>query len=219
MSDEPIVVSMSDLIVATTASDTDTFAVCQNPLGCGPSDPLVRMSLAQVKELVLEAMPHQYASDIVTYGNRVTLQTGQLINIASVSLTPGVWLLWGEYWFVVDSGIPMIGRVAAMIAPDTQQSAPTDPADDLSVNVVEINQSKQGGGATTGIVLPLTQLHVDLASPAVYNLTGMITWTGGGSISGYGKIAGLLPPSSGTVLTDDQGRALTDDQGRNLTTP
>jgi hypothetical protein len=197
-SDAPIVVSLSDLIDAVPAQDTDTFAVCQNPTGCTPSDALVRMSLKQVSDYVNENLPGSaspYVSQIIAYNDRVTLQTGQRAEIASVSLTPGQWLLWGEYWFVVDSGTPTIGRVAAMIAPDTQQSGPTDPDDGLSANVMEINQSKQGGGATTGIVLPLTQLYVDLASPAVYNLTGMVTWTGGGTISGYGKIAGMLRAS------------------------
>jgi len=52
MSEELQVVWLADLEAAAAGGDTDSFAVCQNPGGCSSGQPLVRMSLAQLKDYV-----------------------------------------------------------------------------------------------------------------------------------------------------------------------
>jgi hypothetical protein len=54
------VVYMSELRVAATPSGTDSFAVCQNPNGCGPTDALARMSLLQVSDYILPIAGQYY---------------------------------------------------------------------------------------------------------------------------------------------------------------
>jgi hypothetical protein len=49
----PPVTSMSALPNAVAAQDTDEFLVCQKAGGCGPTDPLARMSMAQVSDYIL----------------------------------------------------------------------------------------------------------------------------------------------------------------------
>lgn len=48
--DEIQLTFLADLQAAQAGSDTDTFALCQNPEGCSSADPLVRMTLAQLKD-------------------------------------------------------------------------------------------------------------------------------------------------------------------------
>jgi hypothetical protein len=128
----------------------------------------------------------------VPYASRIVLTSGVLADIATVTLPVGEWWISGEAWFVVDTGTPQIARVAAAISPNSA-TAPSDPADNISVTADEPQQTKQSGGATTGIVLPLSQLYVNVTAPTPYYLTLMISWSGVNTgISGYGKIAGLM---------------------------
>jgi len=189
------IVTLADLAAAVAGQDTDTFAICQNPAGCGDQDFLVRMSLDQLAQFVLAKVPpppvlaYSYVSTVIDYANRVqNVPNDTVFSIANITLPAGKWLVAGEAWFVVDSGTPLIARIASMLSP-TAASLLTDPADTTSLNAQEPNQSKQGGGSTTGLVLPLTPLFHDSGASGTYYLNGQVVWTGGGVISAYGKIA------------------------------
>lgn len=64
--DEIELVYLSDLATAQPGSDTDTFAICQQASGCSSGEPLVQMSLAQLKAyLGVSAAPAFTGPDIL----------------------------------------------------------------------------------------------------------------------------------------------------------
>jgi hypothetical protein len=101
-------------------------------------------------------------------------------------------MLSGEIWFAIVTGTPSIGQLAATIT-DTSSVIPSDPADHLAVNVMEINQSRSAGTAV-GFVLPLGISSADVQTTLTLYLTAFASWTAAGSISAYGKIAGTMTP-------------------------
>ena len=235
------IVSMKDLEVASAASETDTFAICQNDQGCGPNDPLAAMSLrqladylvpqvppleiadlppadvaadtdmfavvqtgplaamtlAQVAALVLDKIsvsPSRFASVVVPYADRVpNIANSIAFDIAHLDLDVGDWLVTGEGWFVVDSGLPLIERIVASLSM-TQAMVPAEPDIAVSANAKEPMQSKQGGGTSTGVIMPLSQLYISTPVPIRYYLNGLVTWSGGGTMSAYGKIIARTVP-------------------------
>jgi len=136
--------------------------------------------------------PGQYASAIVPSAGRVTLTSGVAANIATVTLAPGEWSLGGEVWINIDAGTPSIQGIAGSIGAVSGR-LPSDPADDTAYNVQEINQSRSAG-SLVGFILPLSGLYLDLTAATIYYLIAQATWTGGGTISAYGKIAGRVLP-------------------------
>jgi len=57
MSDPVKVIALGQLTAAAALSDTDTFAICQNPTGCTASDPLLGATMAQVATYVEAKSP------------------------------------------------------------------------------------------------------------------------------------------------------------------
>src|SRR5215471_122139 len=164
MSDAKII-SLSDLPVAIPASQTDTFAVWQNPNGCGPEDTLVQMSLAQLADFVIAAVPkYTYVSQVVLSAQQVPLTNNEVIQLAEINLTPGEWLLWGEAWFALLSGnAANVNRVAAVLTPQPL-GVPSEPADDTSATATA------PANAGVGVVLPLSTLYVSTDVAITYYL-------------------------------------------------
>jgi len=180
------VISLGDLPTAVPPSGSDTFAVCQNPAGCGETDLLSQMTLDQVAAFVLDQVPTpQYVSQIIPSAQQVALSSGNTVTLASVELPPGEWILTGEVWFALVSGnASNVTRVAAVIGPD--QTIPTDPADDVTA------VAAAPANAGVGIVLSLGWVYINTDVTVTYYLLVSAAWSGNVQMAAYGKIAGLF---------------------------
>jgi hypothetical protein len=86
-SDEIALVWLADLAAAAAGSDTDAFAVCQQPGGCSSGEPLVRMTLAQLKAYL--SVPPNLASDIATLQSDVaTIKARTQVADSTLTINP-----------------------------------------------------------------------------------------------------------------------------------
>ena len=135
-----------------------------------------------------------YASLVVPAAAGINLPNGTAVNIATVPLQPGQWVINGEVWFNVTNGTPSIQQLAAVIT-DTSATVPTEPAAGRGVNVMEINQSRSAG-TQVGFVLPIAGVFVSVTTQLDYYLVAYATWTGvNTALSAYGKLAGRMTPN------------------------
>src|SRR5215467_12099218 len=132
MTDGIETVTLKDLGAAADPEITDTFAVCQNPMGCGETDALKTMTVGQLAEFILDQVPEppesQYLSDIVTSADQLVIaSSGDITGIASLDLPAGKWIVTGEAWFSILSGQSSnVTRFVSIIAP--AQALPAEPA-------------------------------------------------------------------------------------------
>ena len=185
---EDRIVSLGDLPPAVTATGTDSFAVCQNPEGCGTNDTLAQMTLEQVSQFVVSQIPvtqpPQFIHQVVPSSNRVALSSDTMATVVTLDIPAGKWLVHAEAWFDLISGnASNVMRLAATLAPDTNY--PADPAVDRSVTITA--PSNVG----VGCVLPLGWVYLDTADPVTYYLNVSASWNGSIAMAAYGKITGL----------------------------
>jgi hypothetical protein len=140
-----------------------------------------------------------YVSKIVTFANAVPANNGTLTTVMSVDLTPGEWNINGELWIRFTSGTPTVSWMKAAIS-SSNAAQPDDPADDIAVNEQSPAQTKSAS-TTTGNVLPMVTMHVDLTQTTTFYLTGNITWTGTASVVFFGYLGGTYAAAPG-ILTD-----------------
>jgi hypothetical protein len=61
---------------------------------------------------------------------------------------------------------------------------------------VTIQEPQQGGtGGALGHVLPISGVYLDLAASTLMYLVAQVTWSSGGTMVAYGKIAGRMYPN------------------------
>jgi hypothetical protein len=134
-----------------------------------------------------------YASLIVPSANAIDLPEATAVNVATVPLAPGQWLVDGEVWVNVNSDSPSIQQLAVALT-DQSATIPTDSVDGRGVNVMEVNQTRSSG-AQVGFVLPIAATFVPTAVPINYHLVAFGTWAGGGTLSVYGRLADRMAPN------------------------
>jgi hypothetical protein len=139
----------------------------------------------------------QYLSTIVPQAQAVAAINGTNQQIATLSLPGGKWMVNGELWCTVTSGVPTVNTIAAGLSVGSLITGrPTDPAAVLAINMSEPMQTKQTGGSTVGWVLPLTALHIDQTTTAIVYLNGELTWASTGTLLLYGKITAQGEPAA-----------------------
>jgi len=132
-----------------------------------------------------------YISSVIDYNNRIQgIPNGAPVDITHVDLEPGRYIISGEVWLVVDSGTPLVQRTVGALSPNSA-AIPTGPADDSSVTADEIDQPKQAGGVSTGVVMPLAALHVNMTAAGSYYLCARMEWDNAAVVSAYGKISAV----------------------------
>jgi hypothetical protein len=134
----------------------------------------------------------QRVSRILTAANALPLANGAVLDIGSVDLPAGDWDLMAEVWIAVTSGTPNIQLIAAAIS-NVGATIPTDPSLLTAVNMQEPQQPRTGSG--TGAVVPVVGPYLSLATPTTYYLCAQVSWTGTGSLTGYGKVEGRYTPA------------------------
>jgi len=185
MSDAKII-TLADLPTAIPAAGTDTFAVCQSLTGCGPEDNLVQMSLAQLADFVISEVPsYRYVSQIIPSTQQVPLVNGTVVQLASIALTPGEWLISAEVWFKLLSGNAANVQQLGAALTDQVNALPTEPADNVAMTVTA------PANVGVGTILPLTSLYVNTDVDINYYLNVQSNWTSNISMAAYGKIVGL----------------------------
>ena len=88
----------------------------------------------------------EYVSATVLVGAAVGLTTATAATIASVSLTPGDWDVWGEVWFAISVGTTDV-RAALNTAAGT---LPTAPAVGVSLSVFNDSSTAANPVIATG---------------------------------------------------------------------
>jgi hypothetical protein len=127
-----------------------------------------------------------HASVIVPSVNAVALPNGTPVNVASVPIPGGYFKISGELWIGVSSGTPSIQTLAGAIT-ETSATIPSDPAENVGVNLMEINQSRSAGTGA-GFILPISTSILTITTPGTLYLVAQASWTGAGSLMGYGQL-------------------------------
>lgn len=121
----------------------------------------------------------EYMSSVIIQAGAVKPATATVVNITSLTLTPGDWDIWGELWVGTPVGL------TAVYAGLTTVSAtiPSDAADGTARSAVTVS----GFGSGLIDVFPLRSVRASLAASTVYYLAGRGDYTSG-SLSLFGGL-------------------------------
>ena len=129
----------------------------------------------------------QYFSTIVSSANAIAANAGTTQQVAALSLAAGDWMVDGELWLAVTSGTPTVTSAMASLSLNPGADAGSEPMDNLAASLIEPGQTKQVS-TTYGWVMPLTTMRINTTSATTVYLNCKANWTGGGTMSMYGKI-------------------------------
>jgi hypothetical protein len=119
----------------------------------------------------------EYRSQVIPVGSAIGVTNGTLATIFALSLTPGDWDVWAEFWTNPSGNIIVV--FSAMI--NTTQTAITSPSDGTGI-------SQLAGGLTLGqSILPVVRVRQSLtATTTIYGLA--VVSFASGTCSVYGKL-------------------------------
>lgn len=129
----------------------------------------------------------EYLSVTVLAANAVAANTGAIVNVASISLTPGDWDVQGQIW-IATTGTDLFAAtnvtgIAAWVSP-VSATIPTIPAGSLQ-SFFGINIALAAANLP---VLTSGRVRFDVSAPTTIYLGGIVTFTGAGPLGLYGFI-------------------------------
>jgi hypothetical protein len=134
----------------------------------------------------------QFLSTLITSDIGVAAVNGVQVQVGTLVLPPGQWLVDGEGWINIISGTPALQLVGSVLSVGELGSF-TEPALDEASNIITLAMSASTK-ATAGFCLPLNSLMVDFRNVNTTIFLGTrVDWTGTGTMVCYGQITARRP--------------------------
>ena len=128
----------------------------------------------------------QFLTTLINSANGVPAVNGTLVQVGTLDLPPGQWIVDGEGWINITSGTPAMQLVAAKLSVGDLGSV-TEPALDEASNIITLSMSSSTK-STAGFALPLNSLYLDSRANETIFLGVRCDWTGTGTLNLYGQI-------------------------------